>query len=167
MRCRLSAICASRVVGVSLPTRREATQSTDNRQRARSAQLPIRSSHFHIPQHHRLTRQTFVCFKSALRRHASLDHRRRAEVFRSAQDADAASSADADAAAGVADGSIRAAGSIEHGLVRHRLGRGAERGESYAHRTILASSVHKDFASLLETFGGRRRLYMQDIGGTQ
>src|SRR5258706_1045774 len=165
--CQLSVV-SCRVVGLLefLLQRIDHRQlTTDNRQRAKPQQSPISRSHLYRPGYDGLTGQPLVRGKTALRRHPYFDHRRWAEVFRSREHENPASPAHPDAAARVADRGIGATGGIQHGFVRSGLGGGAEWGEFHEHVAILASSVHKKFASAVETFGGHGRLYMQTIGG--
>jgi hypothetical protein len=128
---------------------------------AAKPRLPIPRRHLDIPSHYRLTGQPLVWVEPSLRSHASLDHRPRAEAFRSGQHADAASPAYPYATAGVADRRAGAACGIEHGFVGVGLGARIQGDERYLHCTILPSSVHKEFAPGRETFHGHRRLYKQ------
>jgi len=81
-----------------------------------------------------LAGEALVGGEAALFRDAFFYGGRGGEVFGAFDDADAAAGADADTAAGVAEGNVRAAGGVEQRFVRFRIGGLVERDESDVHK---------------------------------
>ena len=79
---------------------------------------PIRSGDFAVSLHDGLTGQALVARQASLNGHSRFDYRRRAQIFEAGNHSDAAARADADRAAGVAQGGAGAARDVEDGFVR-------------------------------------------------
>ena len=90
---------------------------------------PVRRGDFAIAEHDGLTRHPFVGGKTARGTESHFDRRGGAEILGAGDDAHFAACANADAAAGVAEGDAGAAGDIEDRLVVSGLGLTAERRE--------------------------------------
>src|SRR5947207_1938785 len=111
---------------------------------ARCAFLPVRRRHLALPQHHGLTGHPLVLGEAARAGEARLHARRGGKVLRAGDDAYLAARADADAAAGVAEGDAGAASHVEERLVALRLGGPGQRGERHAHATFSPETFARD-----------------------
>jgi len=113
---------------------------------------PIRRRHRAVAEDDSLAGEAFVHGEAALFRHTFFYGSRGAEFLGAFHDADPTAGADADTAAGVAEGGVRATGCVEKRFVRFRIRGLVERDEPDVHRELIES---------LETFASGQRLLHQ------